>query len=30
MDDLFKVDDFAQFIINEYLADTDMIDEQKL
>lgn len=29
MEDLFKNDDFAQFITNENLADLDMIDEQK-
>ena len=30
MEDLFKNDEFAQFIIKEHLADSDMTDEQKL
>ena len=30
MEDFFKDDNFAQFIIHEHLADSDMIDEQKL
>ena len=30
MEDLLKNDDFAQFIIHEHLADSDMTDEQKL
>ncbi len=30
MEDFFKDDKFAQFIINDYLADTDMSDEEKL
>jgi len=30
MEDLLKDDKFAQYIINDYLADTDMSDEEKL
>ena len=30
MEDLFKDDEFAQFIINDYFADKNMTDEDKL
>ena len=30
MEELIKDDPFAQFIINDYLADSDMSDEEKL
>ncbi len=30
MDDFLKDDEFAQFIINDYLADSDMMNEEKL
>ncbi len=30
MEDFLKDDEFAQFIINDYLADSDMMNEEKL
>ncbi len=30
MDEFLKDDEFAQFIINDYLADSDMMNEEKL
>ncbi|MCW8929006.1 MAG: hypothetical protein OQL19_02060 [Gammaproteobacteria bacterium] len=30
MDNSLEDDEFAQFIINDYLAESDMIDEEKL
>ena len=30
MDDIFKDDEFAQFILNKYFVDSNMTDKEKL